>query len=233
MKKILLASAITVATATSSMAAAKHSFYAGLGLAGLTGHHNATLTYASPGVATETDNYGFSKYTVGGDIMLGYMGMVNNLMFGLEVDYLFGNVNRTNTISFSPTFGRTIQVRSTSGAWGAGLRLGYSCLERVVPYVRLGVEYRRFKLTHYAQDTGLPSMTEINSTAGKAAFAPGVGMDFKVNKNLALGLEYRYAFYSSITKTGFNPNVPRTTTFKLNPRIGTGLITLKYIWGNN
>jgi opacity protein-like surface antigen len=232
MKKILLASAITIASATSSMAAAKHGFYVGLGLAGLSGHHSSTITYQEPGVPVETNKFGFSRFAPGADIMIGYMALINTFMIGAEFDYLFGNLNRTNTIDRSPNLVRTSKVDSTGGAWGLAVRLGFNCLDRFMPYIRLGIENRRFKLTHASQNLGLPDFTEISSAARKTAFAPGIGMDFKVSKNLILGLEYRYAMYGSITKSGTNPGVPVDVTFKVSPRVSTGLVNLKYVFGH-
>lgn len=226
MKKILLASVLSLATATSTLADTKHGFYLGIGLANLIGHHNANVSTVSPGNATITDTYGFSKSTIGGDLLIGYMVMLNNLNLGIEVDYMFGNINKTNGKNTGEGTGiaQTIKADSTGGAWGGAVRVGYQCIDRILPYIRLGLENRRFKLFHNT----LNQATEISTSARKTAFVPGVGMDFKLNKNVILGLEYRYAIYSSITKSGNNTPGNSTVTYKLTPRVSTAMISLKY-----
>jgi len=233
MKKILLGCILTLATTSAGLAATKNGFYVGLGIAGLTGHHKANLTYVETGFPTETNNFEFSRFSPGTDFMIGYMALIQNFMVGAEIDYLFGNINKTNTFVTSPTASRTIKVDSTGGAWGAAVRLGFNCLDRIMPYIRLGIENRRFKLSHTSQtDVLAPATnTEISSGANKTAFTPGVGMDFKLNQNFILGLEYRYAMYGSITKSGVNTTLPNTTTFKLSPRVSTALVSLKWVWG--
>jgi opacity protein-like surface antigen len=230
MKRILTTTALAIATASSGLAATNHGFYLGAGIGGLVNHHNATVIYTEPGNPTQTMDYGFSRASVNGDIMLGYMAMINNFMLGAELDYLFGNINKTNTIILDNNTVRTVKAEATGGAWGLGIRLGYSCLERIVPYIRLGAENRRFKMVHASTNLGQPASVEILSGSRKTAFAPGIGMDFKVNKNVVLGLEYRCAFYSAITKEGSN-NLPQSVRYKLTPRVSTALLSLKYVWG--
>jgi outer membrane autotransporter protein len=232
MKKFFLASAIAAVTASSGAATTKHGFYVGAGLAGLNAHHNATITEVEPGPATTDYVHGYSKFAPGGDIMLGYTALINTFLLGVEVDYLFGNLNKTNSFSQTNGTSRVTKVESTGGAWGASVRLGFNCLDRIMPYVRLGIENRRFKLTSVSTNIGVASNVDMASSARKTAFTPGIGVDFKVNKNFALGLEYRYAIYGSITKTGNNPFVPYPVTFKVTPRIGTALLSLKYVWGS-
>lgn len=231
MKRILITSALIIGTASTVNAGTNHGFYAGAGLTNMIGHHNATLVYKEPAFAPQTMNYGFSKSNIGGDIMIGYMAMINNFMLGAELDYLFVDVKKTNTINLDAVTSRTSKAETSGGAWGLALRLGYSCFERLVPYIRLGIENRRFKLFHFSTDAGFPSNLDISSSSRKFAFAPGIGMDLKVNRNFILGLEYRYSYYGSITKTGNNPRVPRTLSFKLAPRVSTALLSLKYVWG--
>lgn len=237
MRKIVFASLMTMATVSSGLADVKHGFYAGVGVAGVVGNHDATLTYTNilpPN--TRRDSYQFSKTTAGANIMVGYMAAFNNLLVGAEADFLFNNFSRTNSVILNAAILETQKVESTGGAWGLALRLGYSLSDRIQPYIRLGIENRSFKLTSMSiPAVGMPLFATISSSAHKTAFTPGVGVDFKVTKNFALGLEYRYALYSSITKVGFQfiplAGAGRFTTFKLTPRVSTGLVSVKYIWG--
>ncbi|MBM3633169.1 MAG: porin family protein [Alphaproteobacteria bacterium] len=237
MKKVLLVSLMTMAAVSSTLAGAKHNVYVGLGAANVIGNHNAVITYATNnGGTSRILSNQFANSTGGIDINFGYMAALNNFTLGLEVDYLFGNLNKNNYIVVTGNnFSDRQKVESTSGAWGFGIRLGYSCIDRIHPFVRLGIESRRFKLTSITDNPAFSSFTGISSSDRKIAFAPGAGMDFNLNKNLALGVEYRYAFYGSITKTGPAQNVggglTRTATFKITPRVSTALISLKYIWG--
>lgn len=237
MKKVLLASLMTVAMVSSPLASAKHSVYAGLGAANVIANHNAEIAYVTTGGPTiQTRSYQFANSTGGIDVNFGYLANINNFTVSAEIDYLFGNLNKTNSVvANNNVISDTQKVESTGGAWGFGIRFGYNCVDRILPFIRLGIETRRFKLTSIATSPSFPTFNSVLSSTRKTAFTPGVGMDFKLNKNLALGLEYRYAFYSSLTTTGPGQTVAgaqiRTATFKITPRVSTALISLKYVWG--
>lgn len=237
MRKGLLVSLMSMAAISSSLAGAKHNVYVGLGAANVIANHNAVTNFVTTNVPTtvQTYSYQFANSTGGLDLILGYMAAINNFTLGVEVDYLFGNLNKTNSIlANNNVISDTQKVESTGGAWGFAIRLGYTCLDRVQPYIRLGIENRRFKITSTATQPGIVDFISILSSSRKTGFTPGVGMDFKLNKNLALGLEYRYAFYGAITKSGPAQTIvgaiTRTATFKITPRVSTALISLKYVW---
>lgn len=238
MRKIVFASLISMATIAPGSAEIKHAFYAGVGLAAVGANHEAAITHFSFNPpALGPNNYQFAKTTSGADIMLGYTAMFRNFVIGAEIDYLFNRFEKTNTSAANANLFDTQKVESTGGVWGLALRLGYSYFDRLQPYIRLGIENRRFKLTASSLFNGpvLPFVRTISSSAHKTAFTPGVGVDFKVTRNFAVGLEYRYAFFSSITKRGFQviaaPGAGRVTTFKITPRVSTALLSVKYIWG--
>jgi opacity protein-like surface antigen len=228
MKKILLATALSLAvTTTASLANQKNGFYIGAGVAQLVGHHDATATDGA-GANLTTRTFGFSKATIGADLIVGYSAYINHFLLGVELDYMFGNINKT--ISVNPPAGQastSAKAESTGGAWGGAVRLGYSCNDAFTPYIRLGFENRRFKLA--TTETNAAANTLISASGRKTAFAPGVGVDVRLNKNLLLGLEYRYAIYSSITKSAAAP-VPGADTLKITPRVSTALVSLKYVF---
>ena len=239
MRKGLLVSLMSIAAISSSLAGAKHNVYVGLGAANVIGNHNAVTNFVTTNVppTTQSNSFQSANSTGGLDLLIGYMAALNNFTVGAEVDYLFGNLNKTNSTGFSTgAFTDTQKIESTGGAWGFGIRLGYTCLDRIYPYIRLGIENRRFKITSIATQSGFSNFTSISTSNRKTAFTPGVGVDFKLNKSLAMGLEYRYAFYSSITQTGPSQTIAgaivRTATMQVKPRVSTALISLKYIWVN-
>ena len=232
-KSFVLATLVATSSLTSAKAA--HGPYVGLGVAGLIAHHDANLRYREGGFAPETNTFGFSKYAPGANILLGYGGMINNFFWGAEVEYMFGNLKKTNASQRDADTLRITKAESTGGAWGAALRVGYR-VDRVTPYLRFGVETRRFKGVHSSSDAGHPLFDEISRNVRRTGFVPGVGIEFDLQKDpnkkgkFVVGLEYRTALYRSIKFSGYGPGLGRTVNYKLTPRISTGLITFKYSW---
>lgn len=166
-----------------------------------------------------------NKFSPAFNVLLGYAFKVNYWHFGIEVDYLLSNIDT----SFRHTVGgheRFAQVNSKD-AFGAALRVGYHC-DRILSFVRLGLETRRF--TVRANSFGrLPAEIGRNTMdAGfrKTAFAPGLGFQFMLNKNISSTLEYRCSWYPKISKNLTSQD--GTTSFSIRPRVSTVLLSFRY-----
>jgi opacity protein-like surface antigen len=169
-----------------------------------------------------------NKFSPAFNVLLGYAFKVNYWHFGLEVDYLLSNIDTSFRHTDAGGHERFARVNSKD-AFGAALRVGYHC-DRMLSFVRLGLETRRF--TVRANSFGLPAapgQIERNTMdAGfrKTAFAPGVGFQFMLNKNISSTLEYRCAWYPKTSKDLTSQDT--TTSFSIRPRVSTVLLSFRY-----
>jgi opacity protein-like surface antigen len=95
------------------------------------------------------------------------------------------------------------------------------------------MENRRFKSTASAfGPVGLPADTARNTlsfSTNKTAFAPGVGVQTNLTKNITGTLEYRVALYGKVSRTLANPDANNVTTvFRFKPRVSTVLASFRY-----
>jgi opacity protein-like surface antigen len=115
----------------------------------------------------------------------------NNDMFAAAE--LLGDFIAASKQATSYSTGRTLRYKAESGFSGEfALKLGFTSWG-FTPYARVGVIG-----THWTQRATLSSPT-LNTSAKKRMFkvgvAPGAGAIYKLNKNWATGVEYKYAMY--------------------------------------
>lgn len=228
--------AATIVAISPASATLKHGFNIGIGAACMVGNHNAKFfTQPDGGVPPASwDKFQFGKTQAGGDVLIGYGFVYNNYYLGIETDYLFGNISRTNkkNAGGGAGFEDTINVDAKGGAWGVGLRMGYQC-NRTTPFLRVGYERRKFKIRYQNlasdQNANPILVTVISGSHNKDAVTVGGGMDFNITpKNVVLGLEYRYSIYSKMTNKGRNNIAEYNLVSKIKPSISTFLLSLKY-----
>jgi len=230
MKKLLVSTMAFAALATTDATARNHGPYIGAAVASIVGHHDGTLGNTAGPIV---ERFGLSKYTVGLDVLLGYAWQFNSFVVGLEFDYLFGNSN-TSYYKFASAAGLddwNMRLH-TSGAFGAAFKFGFQCTDRVLAYIRLGLENRRFRVSAnvFSLNAAQVAANQISSSTTKTAFAPGLGIQMRLNCALALGLEYREVAFGKIT--GSLTSVNGTTTTSVRPRVSTILLSLTYnFWG--
>jgi opacity protein-like surface antigen len=216
----------------------QHHFYVGVGVAGIIGHHNANFKTEATGLPTTHDRYQFDCARLGGDILIGYAFHYHNWYLGVETDYLLGDLHRTNYLNKGGDPGFPLFTKiNTNGAWGAGIRLGYTC-QRTTPYIRVGMEDRRFKIRNInlaspAIDHASVPVSVVSSSKHRVAPTIGAGVDVNLTQSTrntaVLGLEARYAWYSTIHRSGTNAIAGYNLTLRVKPRVATALLTLKYV----
>jgi opacity protein-like surface antigen len=239
MKKVLLATTAVLGLISSDGYARTHGAFIGLGIASVA-HDNDTTVTSNPGVIAigggraigglTTDHPNMNKQNYQGDIFAGYGGLIERFYIAGVVNFMFSGPNITNTngasvpgAPFPANLPYVYKVNSRSGTWGIAARFGYEFYEKFLPYIRLGVEYRRFQLFLDAGD----GFASINQEAKKGAFTPGLGIEYKLVERVFVGFEWRVAFYSRITKA--NTIAPNgLVTFKTRPRIDTLTLSVRY-----
>jgi len=152
----------------------------------------------------------------------GYGWVTNCLYFGGEVAYTFANTKINDTAFASATQTNTQLKRN--GYFNAALRGGFLFTPNTMAYVRLGGNWGKYTL-----NDSLQSFTNAAPGAGsknRLSFAPGVGLETAIHKNVYLRLEYIYEFGPSIRAT--NASVPAAFTNAGTIRDQTARLGLSY-----
>ncbi|MCE3231010.1 MAG: hypothetical protein K0R52_938 [Alphaproteobacteria bacterium] len=215
----------------------KSGFYAGasVGLSNLSGNQKLEAT-RSDGAVLDIRNNGLSATSAGVAVFAGYGQKYNCTWIAAELSYLFDRLNGNQNATFDTTaVAKTFQSRSTGGAFGASLHLGYIPHENYVAYVILGVEMRRFQfgLSNPSNPVS-DSITGINAKKyTSVAFTPGLGMLVKLSKNVSLRGEYKYALHRSKTVTATSTpaaagGLSTTSTLRQSPRVQSFQIGVVY-----
>ena len=227
MKKFVIAAVAAAALNTvsaQSCASSFSGFYAGL-QAGL----NATVASSAKLETTDAANYRSIKGSRGsqsfiGGLFLGYgMGVGSCAYVGAE---LYGNFTNDKATLFdnsdSVAAERFFNTSSKNNAnFGAKIRLGYTVSQQAMIFLGLGMEYAQWQLKAENVIVGgqanLERVTKKNKRS--LAFAPSVGMEMFMTKNLFVRGEYTYvATGSQKIEATYRDAVPanQTATFKSN-----------------
>lgn len=201
MKKFVIAAVAAAALNTvsaQSCASSFSGFYAGL-QAGL----NATVASSAKVETTEAGAaYRSIKGSRGsqsfiGGLFLGYgMGVGSCAYVGAE---LYGNFTNDKATLFdnseSNAGERFFNTSSKNNAnFGAKIRLGYTVSQQAMIFLGLGMEYAQWQLKAenvvVAGQANLERVTKKNKRS--LAFAPSVGMEMFMTKNLFVRGEYTY-----------------------------------------
>jgi len=207
MKKFAMAAlaALSLGTVSAESCASSFSgFYAGAqaGMNSTTGTYNIS-NFQTRNITTATE-MSSTKGTIGkksflGGIFAGYgMGVGSCAYVGAEVYGNFGNTSTDiyDTSEVGNANDKNLKISVKRGYnLGAKVRLGYTVSQQAMVFVGLGLEYAKTQLmsqniqTATAQ-TGIT--TTVKKNKGKISFAPSIGMDMFLNKNLFLRGEYTY-----------------------------------------
>jgi outer membrane immunogenic protein len=190
MKKLVMAVATVAAlssAASASCASSFSGFYAGAqaGLGSTTGVNTENDTVAAAGFAAGDKQTFGGKSFVGG-LFAGYgMGVGSCAYVGGE---LYANVDTLNANTEKNADGSYDEkIRSKYNA-GAKVRLGYTVSQQAMVFVALGMEYSK-----YTNKVRVAAGNSLSGSKKNFVFAPSVGMDMFLSKNLFLRGEYTYA----------------------------------------
>lgn len=214
MKKIALALVASTMLVGAASANIGTGFYLGAAVG-----YGATNSKAKTGTAAAGDNasttdFGGNAANVG--IHGGYGWVSGCLYFGGEVAYTFENTKVRETDAVGAT-----QLKR-NGYFNAALRAGYLFTPSTMGYVRLGGNWGKWKL-----ENNTANAAALNQTGSKnrLSFAPGVGLETAIHKNVFLRVEYSVEFGPSIIAENAN----NTVYTKVNTvRSHSGKVGLSY-----
>ncbi|MEN5300068.1 outer membrane protein [Brucella sp. TWI559] len=120
-----------------------------------------------------------------GGVYAGYnFDMGNNVILGLEGNFNYNDLKKSNDYAFKNTLSYTTKSQlEWSGALRA--RAGYA-IDRFMPYIAGGLAFGNIK-TSYAD-----SARDFSNSKTKTGWTIGAGVDYAATNNVILRLEYRY-----------------------------------------
>ena len=196
MKKFAMAAvaALSLSTASAESCASSFSgFYAGVqaGMNSVTG--DSTLTAA----AGNTKISQGAKSFLGG-LFAGYgMGVGSCAYVGGELytNFANNNVSLLSNNDTKQTFKNTYNM-------GLKVRLGYTVSQQAMIFLGLGMEKSKWQAKEVAQRAGHRGGQTFKKNKSNFAFAPSVGMDMFVNKNLFIRGEFTYVLAPKMKISG-------------------------------
>jgi opacity protein-like surface antigen len=210
MKKFAMAvvtASLLSAASAESCASSLSGFYAGVqaGVNSTTG--TVSMHELDPGVQDRTISFNPGAKSFVGGLFAGYgMGVGSCTYVGAEFNANLGNSN-AKVIAIQNGDKVTI---GNKASFGAKVRLGYIVSPQAMLFLGLGLEYAKWSLK-YVNGTGTVAL-KLNK--GKIVFAPSVGMDAFINKNMFVRAEYTYSLGAKFKKE--NKVGTQTTTIKAN-----------------
>lgn len=213
MKKLALALVAATALAGAASAHLSTGFYMGAH----TGWDSMRADYSqvNGGVAVAgSTQVGRDNPNIG--LFAGY-GWINGCFYwGGELGYTFANVKARDTLGFVAPAATELK---RNGYFNAAVRLGYLFSVNTMGYIRLGVNWGKWSVN----DTILVNAANpYTGSKSRASFAPGVGLETAVHKNVYVRAEWTYEFASSVratraavANTSSTYNSIRSNSFKL------------------
>lgn len=203
MKKLALALVASAVTLSAANANISTGFYlgatAGYGATSgkLTGTSNLAGNVAVPG----SIDVGGNAANIG--IIGGYGWVTGCMYYGGEIGYSFENTKVRNTIGTANGFGSSELKRN--GYFNAALRGGYLFTPNTMFYVRLGGNWGKWTLND-SLNFGFNNANRASGSKNRLSFAPGLGLETALHKNVYLRVEYNYEFGPSVRAKANNGN---------------------------
>jgi opacity protein-like surface antigen len=219
MKKIALA-----LVATSTIISATHAnIGTGLYLGAHLGYGSTTAKNTSVigGTASQgSADVGGNAANIG--IHGGYGWVTGCLYLGGEVAYTFENTKINN--SLETTTGSGMQLKR-NGYFRLAVRGGYLFTPNTMMYITLGGNWGKWKATDSFNFT---TSNPASGSKNRFSFAPGVGLETAIHKNVYLRGEYVYEFGPSIVSTRSGVDASRQSSKFNNIRSQSFKLGLSY-----
>lgn len=183
MKKLALALVASAVALSAANANISTGFYAGA-TAGF-GATTAKLTSGdNAGAGDVSRDIGGTAANIG--LIGGYGWVANCMYYGGELGYTFENPKVRQSIANSK-----IELKR-NGYFNAAFRGGYLFTPNTMFYVRLGANWGKWTLQ------ASNAAASISGSKNRLAFAPGLGLETAIHKNVLLRVEYTYEFGPSV-----------------------------------
>jgi opacity protein-like surface antigen len=200
MKKLALA----LVASTVAVAAAQANISTGFYLGAAVGYGATTgkVTFKANNVAQTAGSTDVGGNAANIGIMGGYGWVQQCLYFGGELAYTFENAKINNTLGQAAGTGSMTLKRN--GYFNAAIRGGYLFTPNTMLYVRLGANWGKWTLNDSL--AGFNNAFPGKGSKNRLSFAPGLGLETAVHKNVYLRVEYVYEFGPSVRATNSSTN---------------------------
>ncbi len=225
-KKALLVSVLAVAISHQTLASKQHSgFSVGLNLGQTSVDGKLSRAFNNPvPIADSGSNFGDRSTVFGLFLGYGWLPNTSGLYLGGEVFGQIENLNATRNDRSGLNLVDTTKLRSKN-VLGAVAKLGYSCKEMLF-FGKLGIATRKWDFKY--ESSASRQSGSINSR--KTGFLIGLGMDYAISQNLAIGAEYIYTAYGSLKFSAPANAALGAGSVDINykPKVSTINLRLKY-----
>lgn len=202
MKKLALA----LVAATTVAGAASANIGTGVYLGAAVGYGATTAKETGATTVGAVNGVGrFGSKDVGGNaanfgLHVGYGWVQSCLYFGGELAYTFENAKINSSISANNTTNGNM-VLKRNGYFRAALRAGYLISPTTMLYATLGTNWGKWTLRDSQNFNGFSNTNQAGGSKNRLSFAPGLGLERALTKNVYLRVEYVYEFGPSVRAT--------------------------------
>lgn len=220
MKKLALALAVSTIVTGATSANISTGFYLGAhaGYGSTTSKLNGFA--AGGGLNTGTLQMGNNQGNIG--VHGGYGWVTGCLYLGGEVSYTFENAKVTDSLGTGGAFG--VNQLKRNGYFRAALRGGYLFTPSTMGYIALGGNWGKWTVNDQLDFAA--SANPSTASKNTVSFAPAVGVETAVHKNVYLRLEYSYEFGPSVRAN--NRTITTDSTNWGSIRSQSGKVGLSY-----
>lgn len=221
MKKLALA----LIASTVALSAANANISTGFYLGATTGFGATTAKQTGSNAADAasvnlSNEAGGTAFNIG---LIGGYGWVTGCMYyGGEVGYSFENSK------ISLVNGNDSSQLKRNGYFNAAFRGGYLFTPNTMFYVRLAAHWGKWTLNDATATFGFNSANPASGSKNRLSFAPGVGLETAIHKNVYLRVEYTYEFGPSVRATSGNANFNKGSSNMGTIRTQSGKVGLAY-----
>ncbi len=224
MKKLALA----LVASTVALSAANANIATGFYLGATTGFGATTAksSGATAGTGASVDGstkIGDTAFNIG---LIGGYGWVTGCMYyGGEIGYSFENSKVTDTLRNTPGLGS--QQLKRNGYFNAAFRGGYLFTPNTMFYVRLAAHWGKWSLND-SLNFDFNNANPASGSKNRLTFAPGLGLETAIHKNVYLRVEYTYEFGSNVRATSGNAGFNQGSASAGSIRTQSGKVGLAY-----
>lgn len=220
-KKTLLAGACALAFSTSAlMAADEPGFNFSVGAEG--GFAGGQTEFSKTRTGGQLNTADLGTQGAGGGVMLsvGYL-FEGGFALALEGSGMWYSTDAKTTQSVGDFANLKVEMKDNYNIMGC---FGYKVADCVIPFLRLGVAFSKWEANDNEPDT-IGKRDEYLT-----GFVAGLGVDFMLTKNIALGFVYDHAWYNDMSYKNFDATPAQTASSKVKPEINTFKARVRFVF---